>query len=477
MPIRLFPHAEAVYLSDCIRFRIVKKTMTTYSRLLPAFIALLVLPAIALHAQSSEQKAAANAFIDALIARDWPRLHALSHSTLQAQISDEKWKELMDQLETKGGTILRHELYSVEMNRGYANIVHHVHFAKDSLGMRVVVDSLNFVGGFWLEPVKRAYLFLPASYVDTLAFREEAVSIGSEYALPATLSIPNGDGPFPAVLLVHGSGPQDRDQTVGGNKMFRDIAWGLASKGVMVLRYDKRTKVHGKRMNAFTTTVQTETIDDALLGLALLHARKDCDTNRLVLLGHSLGATLAPEIAANAPAVDGVVMLAPIARPLEVVIGDQLRYIASQEDSISFDEQVKLGTEMDKIARIQAGTFEPKRMLLGTPGAYYYDLHKRDQKAYARALGRPIFIARAEKDYQSPQMEHVLWQQWLEGIERVSFREYPRCFHSFIETDGKPGPWNYETIGNVTPRLIDDLAQWCRDWTLTAPDAPREDAR
>lgn len=88
----------------------------------------------------------------------------------------------------------------------------------------------------------------PPPYADRATFAEQEVVVGSgEWALPGTLSLPNGAGPFPAVVLVHGSGPADRDETVGPNKPFRDLAWGLASRGVAVLRYDKRTRVHGHK--------------------------------------------------------------------------------------------------------------------------------------------------------------------------------------------------------------------------------------
>src|SRR5437868_1155092 len=80
--------------------------------------------------------------------------------------------------------------------------------------------------------------FVPVNR-DTFDEREVTVGKG-EWELPGTLGLPKGSGPFPAVVLVQGSGPQDRDETMGVNKPFQDIAWGLASNGIAVLRYDKR---------------------------------------------------------------------------------------------------------------------------------------------------------------------------------------------------------------------------------------------
>lgn len=425
-----------------------------------------------LSAQTAEQKASASAFLDAVIARNWNALQSIAHPSMQEKITPAQWNELVSNLESKAGKIIRHSFSEAELNGSYASIVHRLYFVKDSIGVRMVVDSLNFVGGFWLDPIKKVYLFPAPPYVDTAAFHEERISIGDSFPLPGVISVPKGKGSFPAVVLVHGSGPQDRDQTIGGNKMFRDIAWGLASRGIMVLRYDKRTKVHGPKMNLLTLTIQEETIDDAITAIALLRKHRHVDTTRLILLGHSLGAAVAPEIAAKAVGVKGVAMLAPIARPLEVVISDQLRYIASQQDTLSEQESAKLHAELQKAAQIQDKTLDAKRQLLGVPASYYYDLQSRDQKAYARGLNRPIFIARGEKDYQAPQMEFVLWKQWLDGVGGVTFKSYPDCYHIFIQTDARPGPWNYTMEGHVTRSLIDDLVRWCESFSLEAPGEP-----
>ncbi|MBN1449133.1 MAG: alpha/beta fold hydrolase [Bacteroidetes bacterium] len=431
---------------------------------------ILSLTTVSLHAQTPAQRTAASAFLDALFAREWQRVEALEHRTLRDKIPVERWTELLDGLEQRGGRFLQHTFFSAEPNASYASIVHRVHFEKDSIAVRVVVDSLNLIGGLWLEPIKKDYRFPPPAYADTAAFTEIDLNIGTEFPLEAVLTIPNGEGPFPALVLVHGSGPSDRDQTIGGNKIFRDIAWGLASRGIMVLRYDKRTKVYGANMDRREVTVQNETIDDALLALELLNARPKTDTTRLILLGHSLGAGLAPEIAVKGPDVDGVVMLAPFARPLEVVIADQLRYIASQQDTLTAEEEIKLRNELDKAAQIQSEELMKSKTLLGMPASYYYDLHTRDQNAFAQQLSVPMFLARGSKDYQTSEMEILLWKQWLAGREDVVFRRYENCFHLFIETEATPGPWNYQQEGHVTKALIDDLSAWCRSFTLSRHD-------
>src|SRR5262249_25909652 len=131
------------------------------------------------------------------------------------------------------------------------------------------------------------------------------------------------------VVLVHGSGPHDLDETIGPNRPFRDLAWGLASKGVVVLRYDKRTHSHGGEMTEKDINVRAEVIDDAVTALALLRQQPDVDPASVFLLGHSLGGCLAPAIAKEDGKLKGVILLSGTIRPMKDVIVDQLTYLAS----------------------------------------------------------------------------------------------------------------------------------------------------
>ena len=148
--------------------------------------------------------------------------------------------------------------------------------------------------------------------------------------MPGTLSMPVGRGAA-AIVLVHGSGPNNRDETLGPNKPFRDLAWGLAQRGIAVLRYEKRTRQHGAKLAAANRnfTVREETTEDAVLAVKLLRSRKEFDPKRIFVLGHSLGGTLAPRIAVEDGALAGIIILAGATRPLQDVAREQLVYLSS----------------------------------------------------------------------------------------------------------------------------------------------------
>jgi hypothetical protein len=123
-------------------------------------------------------------------------------------------------------------------------------FEKASLDINVAFSEPGGIVGLTITPVGRVEqrftaAYEPPAYVNQDTFKEQEVQVGQgEWVLPGTLSLPVGNGPFAALVLVHGSGPNDRDETIGPNKPFRDLAWGLATQGIAVLRYDKPTKVY-----------------------------------------------------------------------------------------------------------------------------------------------------------------------------------------------------------------------------------------
>jgi hypothetical protein len=203
-------------------------------------------------------------------------------------------------------------------------------FEKAKLDVRVVFDGDKKIAGLAFVPPKSTIPYKAPAYVNPRTFRETEVKFGHEqWLLPGTLTLPMGDGPFPAVVLVHGSGPNDRDETIGPNKVFRDLAWGLGSRGIAVLRYEKRTRAHGTKMAAQTSfpTLAEEVTDDALAAVKLLRGQKTIDAKRIYVLGHSLGATLVPKIGAEDPAVAGLISLAGATLPLEDHILRQFTYI------------------------------------------------------------------------------------------------------------------------------------------------------
>ena len=251
--------------------------------------------------------------------------------------------------------------------------------------------------------------------------------------LPATILMPADAGDVPIVVMVHGSGPLDRDETIYANKPFRDIAEGLARKGIATLRYDKRTYVYRQPV----ATMDDETILDALSAIRL--ARRY--SSRVYLLGHSLGAMLAPLIAERTEEpLAGVIMMAAPARDMETVVREQFDYLLPSGASPAFKEQ-----QMEALRQRSPHYLQP-----------------HGQADAARRLSLPMLILQGERDYQVTMEDFRLWQQVLEGKDNVVYHSYPRLNHPFMEGEGKSTPLEYQMKGHVATYVLDDISSFIR---------------
>ncbi len=417
-------------------------------------------PAIADPAQAER----AIRFLDLLDAGRYDEALAMATPRMQEGLGGgklaETWEALPKQLgERKARSAVRGE--SVD---GKPIIAATLTFPMLPLDARISFDAERRIAGFWIVPAKTtaSAQVEPERGED---WHEVATSLGDGAdALPATLTLPETGAPFAGVVLVHGSGAHDRDETIGPNKPFRDLAHGLAARGIAVLRYEKRNRQQPQRYADVAYTVDDETTADALAAVALLRTRTDVDPERVFVAGHSLGALVAPRIGARDPAIAGLILLAAPTLPLADTVVRQSRYLLQIEgkSAAEIDAAVApIENQRDAVRRIDATTPGETPSLLGLPAAYWRDLAGYDPVAVARTLAQPMLVLQGGRDYQvTLNDDFARWREAFPADPRVQLREYPNLGHAFMPGNEPPGPRDYLVEGHVEPVVIDDIATW-----------------
>jgi len=415
---------------------------------------------------------AAQTFIGQLAKGDFAGATSRFDDTMKGAAPAGTLQQIWQQLISQFGAFKQQAGTRTNETAGYRNVFVTCEFANMTVELQVTFNTLDQISGFHIvTPSTNATSvpYSPPPYVNTGLFHEADVTVGSgQWALPGTLTEPNGSGPFPAVVLVHGSGPNDRDETIGPSKPFRDLAWGLASQGVAVLRYDKRTYAH---KDLFTPdilaklTTKEETTDDALSAVQLLRQTAGIDTKRIFVLGHSLGAMLAPRIGQQEPALGGLIIMAGPTRPFEDVILDQYTYLYSLNGGPTSAQVGMLAVLKAEVAAVKdpnLSTSTPASDLpLGIYPVYWLDLRGYRPAEVAKSLSIPLLVLQGGRDYQvSAAKDFPGWQAALAGKANATLKLYPALNHLFITGNGPSTPTEYTTPGHVSPEVVSDISQW-----------------
>lgn len=342
-------------------------------------------------------------------------------------------------------------------------------FQKGLVDVQIGLADDGRLGGLRFVPHKEPEPpWTAPPYAKPDLFTEQPLTLlNGKFQLPGTLSVPTGNGPFPAVVLIAGSGPHDEDETIGPNKLLKDLAWGLASRGIAVFRYVKRTQKYGPQSSEDPAklTVDDETVSDARVAVALLAKQKKVDPRRIFLVGHSLGAYLEPRIASGDPQIAGIVMLAANTRPLEQLLVDEVHYIMVNGPTPTPEEQKQAAAIEETVKRIESPDLKPGDSVNifggAMPASYWLDLREYHPVAVAQALSIPILILQGGRDFQVPAATNFdEWKTALASHHNVTMKFYPSLNHLFMAGTGPSLPQEYEKPGHVDEQVIAEISQW-----------------
>lgn len=421
---------------------------------------------------SANLKAMAQAFVDQLAQGEFEEAVQRFDDTMGQALPAPKLQETWEAVVAQVGPFQEQVATRTTEQQGYDVVLVTTRFQRAQLDVRVVFDNQDRIAGLFFVPAEEASEapeYTPPAYLDRSAFEEQEITVGIEpWALPGTLSLPTGEGPFPGVVLVHGSGPNDRDETIGPNKPFRDLAWGLASQGIAVLRYEKRTREYATELAGTLEnfTVNDETVEDARAAVALLSQTEKVDPDKVYVLGHSLGGTMAPRIAELSPEVDGLIIMAGSTRPLEDLVLDQTTYLFNLDETLSEEEQEQLETLEEQVARVKdpalSANTPASELPLEIPAAYWLDLRDYQPALVAEALPQPMLILQGSRDYQVTEQDFQIWQETLSERQDVTLELYPDLNHLFMTGEGPGSPQEYQEPGHVAEQVIQDIVAWIK---------------
>ena len=295
------------------------------------------------------------------------------------------------------------------------------------------------------------------------------VGAGTEYPLNGMLTLPDApEGKLPAVVFVHGSGASNMDEKVFALTPFRDLAEGLAARGIASVRYDKRTFVYGKQMKTQTVTAREETIEDAILAAELLRRDARIDPEAVFIVGHSMGAMLAPRIDAEGGAFRGLVLMAGSPYRMEEIVVRQLKQagggkggvmgaVVKLEDRIfskKFDGLYELTDEEAK-----------KKKFAGSTSLYYFkEMGRKTAADYLLETEKPVLILQGGKDFQVlPEVDLARFQELLADRPNVEYRLYDELNHLFVKgiyNDIRKAGKEYKTEQHIGPEVMDDIASF-----------------
>ena len=407
----------------------------------------------------------ADSFFDTMDKGNFQEAHTFFDESVKDKISPDELKLFWLRLGNTLGTFEAVEGAQNKTQGEFYQVTLECVFTKGTQGFTFIFNKSEKLVGFFVAQSSAEAAYVEPAYADTNLYSQKEIEIKfANGQMAGMLTTPKSGTNFPLVVLVHGSGPSDMDETVGPNKPFKDLAVGLAAKGIASIRYVKRSKIYP---NEFTKifTAKEEVLDDALAAIEIAKSTPGINKAQIFLMGHSLGGMLAPRIAALAPDLAGIILVAAPARKLSDVIAEQNKYlyVVSGDTTAAMRKQFQeAANEIDRSRLLKLGDIAPDSVILSAPASYWIDINNYDQLASARRFTKKILVIQGENDFQVSVQDFNIWRTALAANRNASFKLYPDLNHLLSSQKQKGNGMQYRTPANVSPRLIDDISVWIK---------------
>lgn len=299
------------------------------------------------------------------------------------------------------------------------------------------------------------------------------VGAGGKFPLNGMLTLPDAaEKPVPAVVFVHGSGSSNMDEQVYKLTPFKDLAEGLAKHGIASIRYDKRSFAHGFKMVRAKTpiTVKEETIEDAVLAAELLRQDARIDADNIFIVGHSMGAMLAPRIDGSGGSFKGLILMAGSPRTLEqIMLGQNADMLAASKGLMRWimkKQVAKFEKLFDGMYELTDEEAKKRKMGGGTTLYYFKEMGEHPASDYLAHMEKPMLIMQGSEDFQAKvDPDFIGYQNLLQGRTNVAFKLYEGLNHAFVPAiyrDIKQAKKEYNVERHIGEDVIGDIAAWIK---------------
>jgi uncharacterized protein len=413
--------------------------------------------AVAVQASASETAdVRCNEMMEALSAGNYAAATSHFDPTMKAGFNPERMGSMWQRLTAAHGKLVAWKIAQRSSERCPETIVASLKFDRASdVAAFISVNPNGEVSGLYFAPIPVAAT--PATSPPSAAaknFDSIEVLVGhAPFEQCGTISIPTtGSGPWPGVVLV---GAPDKDYSAGPNLIFKDIAEGLSSRGIVVLRYDKRGYDSLDKSDLQHLTVKEDYIDDGAAAVNLLRSRGEVAKDRIFVAGHGLAAAITPDVAREAAPVQGLILLAPF--PGHKVGASEVRRVRF----LGWDSQPQLHKFERKAKELDSHQMPPTENFASEPASYWYDLVRRNEVAVARQLHIPILILHGGHDFMVIDIEH--WQEGLKRVPHIRAETIPALDDMFMAGITNKPRAEYYDPGHVDQQVIDAMAAFIKN--------------
>lgn len=381
-----------------------------------------------------------------LFEKDYSKSYSFFDETIKTKISETVLKETVEKLEAQLGKFKS----IIETNNEAVTFSYYSEFEKMKLDIKISFNESNKIVGFFFVPHKE--------FKKENSLGKELNIKSSNIELKGTLLNSENGNLKKLVIFAHGSGPNDRDETIFENKPFKDIAENLYSKGISSYRFDKRTLSNPESFND-KSTIDDEVTNDIINIVAYFKNDSKFSNYEITVLGHSLGAYLLPRIANKSNQISKIILLAGNSRPLDHLIIEQYEYLyklTPTQELKDASQKVK-----EQIAVLNSKSFNintPKEKLpFNLSANYWQSVLNYKPLNEIQKVKIPILILQGERDYQVTMKDFKLWKTNLKNNKKVSFISYPKLNHIFISGEKSSDPKEYAIKGIVDEKVIEDI--------------------